>query len=170
MDSKRFREMALAKRTRELVEVLQAIEPRLRDIEALPAPSGMRLYGDIGLPRLVLLGDMGGGINRLTSLALALWNSQSGTVLIDEVENGLHHAVLRSVWRIIGEAARRFDVQVFATTHSMECIAAAHEAFTAACAEDFRVHRLQRLRDRVHHFIYDEEGLRAALETGLEVR
>lgn len=47
------------------------------------------------------------------------------------IENGLHYSTMVEVWKAIAEAARRAETQIFATTHSWECIKAAHEAFTA---------------------------------------
>jgi len=169
-DAGRFRTIAIEKRTTELVDALRVIEPRLADLQVLPLGRGYALYGDIGLPRLVSLSDMGEGMNRLASLTLALSTAARGVVLVDEIENGLHHTVHHDVWRVIGESARRLDVQVFATTHSLECIQAAHRAFSEGDEYDLRVHRLQRVRDEVHDFVYDQHTLEAALETDLEVR
>lgn len=170
LDSARFSAVAQAKRTRDLVDVLSVIEPRLRDLQYLPQGAHYGLYGDIGLPRLVYLGDMGEGMNRLASIALALWTASGGLVLVDEVENGLHHTVHEDVWRAIGEAARRFDVQVVATTHSLECIRAAHRASRAAETYDLRTYRLQQVRGAAHAFAYEDEELEAAIEAGMEVR
>ena len=170
-DASRFRSVALEKRTDDLVAVLKVIEPRLTDIQVLPVGNrGAALYGDIGLSQLVSLSDMGDGMNRLASLILAISSARAGVVLVDEVENGLHHTVQVDVWRAIADAARRFDVQVFATSHSLECIAAAQRAFKAQGQDDLRVHRLQRVRDQVHDFVYWGDELDAAIEQGMEVR
>ena len=56
-------------------------------------------------------------------------------VLVDEIENGLHPSVLPDVWRVVGQAVERFNLQMFATTHSFECIEAAYETLgPAPCA------------------------------------
>src|SRR3954452_10370521 len=88
---------------------------------------------------------MGEGMVRLLSLVLEITNASNGVVLIDEIETGLHHSVLRTVWRAIGKASRRSNTQVFATTHSWECISAAHEAFLESGHYDLRLHRLERI-------------------------
>ena len=93
-----------------------------------------------------------------------------GYSLIDEIENGLHHSVLVDVWKAIANAARRFDTQVFATTHSRECIIAAHEAFSGDEPYDFRLHRLDRIDGDIRATSYDNETLEAAIEAGLEMR
>jgi AAA15 family ATPase/GTPase len=128
------------------------------------------LHGDIQLDRLVPLSFMGEGMVRLASLVLAIGNAQKGVVLVDEIENGIHHSILLNMWQVIAEAARQFDTQVFATTHSLECIAAAHHAFAESERYDFRLHRLERRKETIHAITYDQETLAAAIETGLEVR
>lgn len=107
---------------------------------------------------------------RLATLVLHIGNAPDGVVLVDEIENGLHHSILPKVWRAIGEVAREFNTQVFATTHSRECIVAAHRAFTESEVYDFRLHRLERLKETIRAVTYDREALEAAIETGLEVR
>ena len=117
---------------------------------------------------------MGGGFARLMELTLAFAEVKDGSILIDEIENGLHHAVLQSVWERISHLSRRFNVQVFATTHSYECIAAAHEAFKhAELDDDFSLIRLQRNRrtGRIECIAYDDkDALDYAMEYEREVR
>ena len=62
------------------------------------------------------------------------------------------------------------NVQVFATTHSYECVAAAAGAFTDKHAGDFRLHRLEREGDRILVTTYDREAAQSAVEYGFEVR
>ena len=81
--------------------------------------------------------------------------------------------MVQKVWRAIAEAARQFDVQVFATTHSFECIGAAHQAFSEdlpGLQDDLRLHRLDRVNGDTVAKTYDREILGAAMEMRLEVR
>jgi hypothetical protein len=93
----------------------------------------------------VPLGSLGEGATRMLTLALALASVRGGYLLIDEIENGLHYSVHRSVWKLVIETARRLDVQVFATTHSKDCLeglARLHEE-DAGLAADVTVFRLE---------------------------
>jgi AAA15 family ATPase/GTPase len=112
---------------------------------------------------------MGDGMARLLFLALAIASAPNGLVLVDEVENGLHHTVMERVWRAIAAFARNFNVQIFATTHSQECIEFAHSAFASDRVYDFRLYRLERANGVVRPVKYDREMLDIALESGLEV-
>lgn len=155
-----------------LCEVLKLIEPRLRRLALVIEGGEPILHADIGTAgrRLMPLPVMGEGMVRLADFVLHISNAENGVVLIDEIENGLHHSVLRKVWRAIGEVARQFKAQVFATTHSWECIVAAHQAFSESKVYDFRLHRLDRVNDAIRAVSYDQELLEAAIETELEVR
>jgi len=113
---------------------------------------------------------MGGGMVRLTNLAVYIGNAPNGVVLVDEIENGLHYSVMFKIWKAIALAARESDAQVFATTHSWECIKAAHQAFTLDGKYDFRLHRLGRIDGKIGAVTYDQETLDAAIKAGLEVR
>jgi hypothetical protein len=58
-----------------------------------------------------------------------------------------------------------------ATTHSYECLQAAHEGVAKAClADEFRYVRLDRRADDIVAKTYPHEILGAAIEAGLEVR
>jgi AAA15 family ATPase/GTPase len=101
---------------------------------------------------------------------MAIVSASGGVVLIDEVENGLHYSVQQKVWRAIAHAARQANVQVFATTHSWECLVKAHEAFAEDEVYDFRWHRLQLVDGRIEVVSHDREMIEAALYSGVEIR
>ena len=57
----------------------------------------------------------------MLGLVLSMSEASGGLLLIDEIENGLHHSVQEEVFSMLLELAKSFDVQIFATTHSEEC-------------------------------------------------
>lgn len=71
---------------------------------------------------IVPLRSMGDGVNRILTVILALVNCENGYLLIDEFENGLHYTVQERLWEVIFDVAERLNIQVFATTHSYDCI------------------------------------------------
>lgn len=74
------------------------------------------------------LNGMGDGILRILQLVLGIFPATNGFLLIDEFENGLHYSVQEQVWRLIFQLSKELNIQVFATTHSWDCI----EAFSRA--------------------------------------
>jgi hypothetical protein len=169
-EAERFGKLQVRGEENVLLEVLKLIEPRIIRLAMVVVAGEPILHGDVGIGRLIPLPVMGEGMVRLASLVLNIGNVPHGVVLIDEIENGLHHSILPKVWRAIGEVAREFNTQVFATTHSLECIVAAHRAFTESGIYDFRLHRLDRVKEIIRVVTYKQETLEAAIETGLEVR
>ena len=148
-------------------EVLRYVEPRLRSI-FIDAAGTPRVFTEIeGYDKPVPISLMGTGIVRLLSITLAMSDAAGGIVLVDEIENGLHHSVMQSVWDGIAEFAREFDVQVFATTHSWECARTAQQAFSVnEMVEDFRYHRVDRRMDTGEILVrtYSPESLEASFE------
>ncbi|MBC6471553.1 MAG: AAA family ATPase [Hormoscilla sp. GM102CHS1] len=153
-----------------IVESLRIVEPRLQRLTTGLVAGMPVIYGDLGLERLLPLSIMGEGLQRLTYILLAIAKVRNGIVLIDEVENGLHHSFIEKVWHAIGNTARKFDSQVIATTHNYECIQAAHQAFTESQKYDFRLHRLDIIDDNIRAVNYKQEILETAIATGFEVR
>ena len=70
----------------------------------------------------VLLSSLGEGINRYIAILCAIWASQDGYLFIDEIENGIHFTNYKKLWKIIFEASKLANCQIFITTHSKECI------------------------------------------------
>jgi AAA15 family ATPase/GTPase len=169
-DTQRFSNLERVGRQDEVLTTLRLLEPRLQRLTLLVVDREPIIHGDIGMSELVPLPLMGEGIGRLLSIILAIANAKGGTILIDEIENGLHYSVLTDVWKAIADAARRADVQIFATTHSLECIRAAHEAFESSEKYDFCYHRLERAKDEIRAVTYDQENLAISDEMNLEMR
>jgi len=89
-------------------------------------------------------------------------------LLIDEIENGLHHSVMQTVWKGLAVAAREGGVQIFATTHSWECILAASAAIPDG--DDFQVIRLDRIGDDVKPVTINQRMVTTAEKFNMEMR
>jgi hypothetical protein len=165
-----FSNFETEKRQEEILPNLQLLEPRVKRLSIVVSDNKPTIHADIGLSRLIPVALMGEGIGRLLKILLLIASAAGGRVLIDEIENGFHHSVLKDVWRVIAQAARKGDVQIFATTHSYECINAANEAFKANGPYDLRLHRLARVQEEIKVGTYDQETLGGAMEHFMEVR
>ena len=167
-NAERLSRLRKRKQDVQLFAALRIIEPRLQSIEVNSASGFPMIWGDIGLPELVPLAMMGEGMTRLARLVLAIATVPGGLVLVDEIETGLHHSVLVDVWRAVDEAAKQFETQVVATTHSYECIRAAHEALGSG--DGFLLHRLEASDAGNRCVTYQPESIDAAMRHELEVR
>ncbi len=123
-----------------------------------------------GTNEAVPLSRLGDGVNRLFSLMLALVNAKDGLLLVDEIDTGLHYSIQQDVWCLIFDLARRLNVQVFATTHSWDCI----QTFQKAAQEDQQKEglliRLQDKKGQIEAAFLDEEELEIATRKQIEVR
>ncbi|MEK7813705.1 MAG: AAA family ATPase [Candidatus Desantisbacteria bacterium] len=153
-----------------LTETLKIIEPKLQRIAMITRGGIPILHGDIGSSELMPLHVMGDGMVRICSIILAIANAPDGIILIDEVENGLHHSVLKKFWTAVGNISRRFNTQMFATTHSYECISAAHEAFSENQPDDFCLYRLERIKGKIKAIAYGQKSLEFTIENRWEIR
>jgi AAA15 family ATPase/GTPase len=123
-------------------------------------------------PNPVPLATMGEGIQRIFAIALAMTVAGDGYLLIDEIETGLHHSIQVEVWRTIFKLAREWNVQVFATTHSWDCIEAFQEAAAENENEEAMLIRLQKKRNStaIVATTYDKASMDIVTRQGIEVR
>jgi len=169
-DTERYSKLRASGEHGYLVEALKMLEPRLKSLDVLVSGAHPVIHGDVGLGQLIPLPLMGEGMVRMLSILLALGSAKGGTVLVDELENGFHHSVLPDLWRAIDVASQKYECQVFATTHSRECVCAAHDVFAEKELYDFRVHRLERRENETKAVSYTKEALAAAIESNMEIR
>ena len=113
---------------------------------------------------------LGDGVTRVFGLALALVNSKGGVLLIDEIENGIHYSVQESLWRFILDVSRRLNVQVFATSHSWDCLKAFQKATLACQSEEGILTRLEVADGSIRASQFDEPELAIATRENIEIR
>ena len=166
--------ISLTRLEADVLAALRLIAPGLANLNFVSTPLSRReripvvkiTDSDEPLP-LYSLGD---GMLRALGISLALVNAKEGVLLIDEFENGLHYLVQPDLWRLIFQVARRLNIQVFATTHSWDCV----EAFQKAAQEDTQnegvLIRLESKKDKIVATLFDERRLGIATREQIEVR
>jgi hypothetical protein len=155
---------------RQLEMLLTAVDPRVRTVRLDSVKSRPAIVVDVGLSERIPLSQAGQGIYRLVAIFSELLGRKPRVCFIDEIEHGIHHSALPSVWAGIAEVASRLDIQVFATTHSWECLVAAHEAFASRGLYDFRVLQLYRLGEAISGRVLDRDHIEAAIAGKIELR
>ena len=111
----------------------------------------------------------GEGLQRIFEIALAFAYCKNGVLLIDELETAIHYSLLVDFTKFIQELAVKFNVQVFITTHSKECIGAFVE--NDVHNEDINFYTMLRGEDnQIETIVYNDEALINELEQDLEVR
>lgn len=151
-------------------QALRILEPRVRRVVFTPAqPPEVFLVLD-GAAERVPLASMGEGTRRLLSLSINLAQAAGGLALFDELDTGLHHRALVDLWRLVLRAARPLDVQVLATTHSLDALRALAwlHAEEPALTEDFLLHTVHKEEERARTFTAAE--VEVAMDSLVELR
>lgn len=166
-------------------QALQIIEPKfvdltfVRDDEDNKYPRrGLHRSAKVKLSdssRPVPLNSLGDGMLRVLQVVLKVYSAKGGFLLIDEFENGLHFSVQEKVWKLLFELAQKLDIQIFATTHSWDCI----ESFAKVAVDCkdiegvlFRIGRSIKKSNRgqVIATVFEEDSLYSITQADVEVR
>jgi hypothetical protein len=125
-----WNEIVLTDAEDRVLTALRFLEPKIERLAATAAPREY-LYGssrggfkiklrDTAQP--IPIGSLGDGIWRMLAMAMALIRAKGSILLVDEIDTGLHYSVMEDMWTLISATAAHFNVQVFATTHSQDCV------------------------------------------------
>ena len=118
----------------------------------------------------VPIGSFGDGIWRILGLAVAVSRANDNLLLVDEIDTGLHYSVMADMWKMIYEAADRFNVQVFATTHSYDCV----HSLASICREvndsesQITIHRIE--TGKTESVRFTEKQIKTAANREIEIR
>jgi hypothetical protein len=168
-------DLALTDREEAVISFMQIIEPSIKRFTFKGENMDNRVRYPVvkteRFPEPLPLANLGDGIQRVFGIALAMSIASNGYLLIDEVEAGLYHRAQPDVWRAVFKLAHDWNVQVFATTHSWDCV----EAFQEAAAEDqneeaMLIRLTRRKNGQIRAVPYNEEELAIATEQNIEVR
>ena len=162
-----FGKLEKAEKKGELIKIFKTLDKDLEDFttifEDIP-----RLYAKKhGVP-LLPLSVMGNGLCKLIEIVCAMLNRPNSIILIDEIETGFHYKFLFNLWKIIEKVSIENNIQVFATTHSFECIQAASDAIENK--NNITYIRIGKNRNSINPFIFDGEELEFSIEHDMEIR
>ncbi|MEM8643025.1 MAG: AAA family ATPase [Cyanobacteria bacterium P01_G01_bin.54] len=155
----------------DLLDALQILEPRIERVAPDTSSDFTNFYVKLKSESNRLpLSAMGDGMWRMLSIALTLVTSKGGTVLIDEIDTGLHYTAMVDMWRFIWKVAKKLDVQVFATTHNSDCWQSLAEIAEEEDTSEngITIHRIEKGASR--SIVFNEKQMAIAAERGIEVR
>lgn len=145
-----------------LIHNLQKIDERIRDIQI---GNNNYIYVDVGLPKLMPIQFIGLGSRKFITIASIVSSQKDGVLLIDEFENGLHYETMNILWKAVVSMCRDRNIQLFATTHSYECI----ESFINV-ASDGNVYRIERKENEHKAIRYNAEEAASFISNRWEMR
>lgn len=166
--------VALTDAEKELVEALKVISPEISavsmiggDERAIRSRTVIAKSSSYRTP--MPLRTFGDGVNRLFGVILSLCNAKDGILVVDEIDNGLHYSVQSQIWKIVFRLAKTLNVQVFATSHSWDCVRAFQQAASDS-PEDGVLVRLTKRQENVAATLFTERELEIATRDQIEVR
>lgn len=173
INGKLWDNITLTEKEQYVIEALQIIEPATERIAFIEEPRTERtaVIKLSNTKNVLPLKSMGDGINRILTIILALVNSDSGFLLIDEFENGLHHTVQKQLWKVIFKLAAELNIQVFATTHSEDCISGFENVLNSPDNTlEGKLIRLDNIDGDITQVEYNKQELKIATEHNIETR
>jgi len=155
-----------------IIQCLRLIAPEVERASLIASAASERRVAFVrvrGAGKPLPLRSLGDGMNRLFGIALAMVNAQDGLLLVDEIENGVHYSVQPKLWNFMVQLATRLNVQVFATTHSWDCITAFQQAAREHDSDGMLI-RLDWRNGSVRPTEFTEHDLAIATRESIEVR
>ncbi len=151
-----------------------SLEPRLRRLR-YAKPQGAQehlVYVDLGNGPMVPFTQMGQAFVRALHIYCEIFALQPDILLVDEIENGLYYGGLKDFWKGLIAVLEDQNVQLFATTHSRECMEAACEANKdgKTTLRYLRLDRKAKDPDTIVGTVFDDSTMASAIKFGEEMR
>lgn len=126
-------------KSKDIINLLRLMAPSLVDLHSLPNGQGdsFLYYQQEGINNLLPITSLGDGSLKLLRIILRILTSSSKKLMIDEIDTGIHYSRMKDYIKVIIQACRKENIQLFATTHSKELIESFSQAF-AELGEDFQ--------------------------------
>lgn len=156
----------------DLVELLQEFDRSITGIELIRDKIMLRIEGMDHLLPIQFVGD---GLRRFFSIWAAVCNPNNQIVLIDEIDNGIHHSSYCLLWKaLLKVAERRSDLQIFVTTHNEEAVLELEEAIELLNSENIptvALHSLVRQETGdIKVYSYEPKDFSSARERFIDLR
>lgn len=166
----RFSEISRAGKVREFVDILSKEYKWIEDLSIEVIAGFPAIFVTIRGQKVKRpLALVSGGINRIVAVMLAIASRPRSVVLVDEIENGLYFKHLPAIWRGLLTLARKYDSQLFLTTHSEEWLKSL-AATAKDDVDDIVLWKMESSRKGIIVRQFSGDTLKAGIEYGQEVR
>ena len=167
-----WKSIALTEEEDLVVQALRILDGNIERVAFVGASRGFSRGGLLvkykGSDYPTPIGSLGDGMWRMFCIAVALIRSRGGILLVDEIDTGLHYSTLHEMWGLVLQTAEQLDIQVFATTHSSDCI----NSLANVCRDERHAQvSMQRLEAGSRMAVsYSEDEIWSASQHGIETR
>jgi predicted ATPase len=166
-----FSQLAIRGKEETIVKTLQKVFPFVQGLAVLtliPGQEGIYISernSAVRVPATMI----SAGVNKFLSLIIGISSHRQGVTLVDEIDNGFYFKTLPEIWSILLKLAKECDGQIFASTHSWECLKAA----VPTIREDVKAFTLIRTSKNVSECtaeVFRGDDVLSAIESDIEVR
>ena len=120
------------KEKKQLIEDMKFLLPEIEDFEVRKiGGEDQLLVGMKGKDELMPISIFGESVTRATQILLEISKFRGKRLMIDEIDTGIHYSRMKHFLKTIFQVAVKNEVQLFMTTHSLECQQAFAEVFEA---------------------------------------
>ncbi|MFZ4475598.1 MAG: AAA family ATPase [Saprospiraceae bacterium] len=161
---------------KQLIDNLSFILIGVEDFEVRKVEGKEHLMVGIrGEDELRPISMFGEGVLRASYLLLQILKNKGKRLMIDEVDTGIHHSRMKNFMKTLMQVAHAYEVQLFMTTHSLECQQAFVEALEIPEMASFQsksrnISLFENPDKAVRAQIFSFESMKYALEIGFETR
>ena len=140
-------------RMERLITDIKAIIPNINyfEVNTSIAFNPIIIIRQTGVNIKMPLGTFGDGAIKLFRILIEMQIHSGSRLMIDEIDTGIHYSRMKTVWKTLIRAAKANNVQLFATTHNLECIKYYKEALEEEGVEmqnEARIIRLAEMPDK----------------------
>jgi len=166
-----FSQLSIAKQGDELLHELQIPFPFIEGLSTeSPIPGIASIYATMSYrSRKLPVSLISSGINKFLSLLIAIRFFQGGVILVDEIENGIHYSMFPIFWQSLYNFAEKSGTQIFASTHSLECLKAVAPLIDKH-SDDFSLVQMHNDKGISNGIVVPGIEAAAAIENDIEVR
>jgi len=170
-----YDEIDKKKKIREdFLENMRVFIPRIERISANPENGEVSIEEE-HFEEAAPLHQYGEGANKLFRILVQLTLQKGKRLLIDEIDAGIHYSHFKEFWKVILSVAKKENVQIFASTHNLECIKyfneILHENQFAGWQKESRVITLEEVLDaKIEAFTRNFDEFGYELDHQLEIR
>lgn len=123
--------------------IQEKLVPTIKDIRLVDEFQRF-LVDDEDFQSSIDLASYGEGLQRVFFTSLLFASAENGVVLIDEFENAMHADLIEKFAPFVNALSKEFNVQVFLTSHSKECIDSFVKEISGEDLSEFTFHALVR--------------------------
>lgn len=150
-----------------IVEGLKILDPSVKDFIF----TDNEMLVDVGLEKRIPVNLMGDGARKIVSLLTTIYDCSDGVLLVDEISNGFHYSVMCSLWKVLIDAAKRKNTQLFITTHDVDSIKGLRDAALEQEKANVTTFKLLKTSDdELKAYHYSLDSLDYSIRQEIEVR